>query len=388
MLLKHPGIAIDQPNGLGGTALMVAAQQNKPDVVACLLAAGASMSPVDRSGDTALTCAVKKAHAATIEIFLLHGAQLDDQGPDFFQSEPTPDRVAIADLFAERYMPAPELLAPVQAPAFFRELISTLRQDGATKPLMRWLRSKGIRMACAQQMAAVLTGAHAVWRLQAGSAKPANAQQQMVYCLSALGSLGAQSGKAKVLELYQAAGISAAAIERLGETACRQLDNLASLALEVAAQVGGDMLDGLTNTCMAMTDSAYRVNVDALKAQLIQQAYCAPLAEAIALGWKEAVEWLQAQPSAILALTPTATIGQVMASVNKQIAEQAPGRFALAMQRQLDSRERLSSLQTMMGRSSDEGVHALFQLQCDQLRQYCAQLLQEAKSKALQASNN
>ena len=372
-------------NGLGNTALMHATFNNKPDVVACLLAAGASMNLVNRGGKNALSLAVEKAHAATIEIFLQHGAQFDGQGPDFFESEPTPDRVAIADLCAERDMPTPELLAPVQAPAFFRELISTLREDGAMKPLMRWLRSKGIRMACAQQMAAALSGARAAWQSHPGSVKPANAQQQMVYCLSALGSLGMQGSNGKVLELYKTAGISVAAIERLGGTACRQLDNLASLALEVAAQVGGEMLNGLFDACMATTGVEYRVDANALRARLIQEGYCAPLAEAIALGWKEAIAGLQDQRSAI---PDGLTLGQVVQFVHRQIVARAPAVFALAMQRQLDTRERLTALSSMMDGSNDEGLHALFQLQCDQLRQYCAQVLEVADPETLQASNN
>jgi ankyrin repeat protein len=78
MLLKHPGVGMDSADLCGETALFHAARRKNPAFVASLLDTGADMTVVNRAGDTALHVAIGKARAATIEIFLLHGAQLED----------------------------------------------------------------------------------------------------------------------------------------------------------------------------------------------------------------------------------------------------------------------------------------------------------------------
>ena len=54
--------------------------------------------------------------------------------------------------------------------------------------------------------------------------------------------------------------------------------------------------------------------------------------------------------------------------------------------RLLDSRNLLKQLDAMMSDINDEGMHAQFQIQCDQLRQYCEQLLASTASGSVQAS--
>ena len=69
------------------------------------------------------------------------------------------------------------------------------------------------------------------------------------------------------------------------------------------------------------------------------------------------------------------TMGQALHLLREQTALQAPGEFALALRSGLTSRSSLSALQESLGGENDEGMHALFQIQCDQLRQFCEQLL-------------
>jgi hypothetical protein len=58
-----------------------------------------------------------------------------------------------------------------------------------------------------------------------------------------------------------------------------------------------------------------------------------------------------------------------------EIANRAPAPFATALQRELDSPALVAALRGFIGDiKSAEGLHMLFQIQCDQLRQYCAQL--------------
>lgn len=78
------------------------------------------------------------------------------------------------------------------------------------------------------------------------------------------------------------------------------------------------------------------------------------------------------------------TLGQLTQFAHAQIAQHGPALFARAMQHQLGSRERLTSLDSMLGATGDARLHVLLQLQCDQLRQYCAQMLEAAASGASQ----
>lgn len=371
VLLDHPGIDIEQPNGSGCTALMRAARNNRADAVACLIAAGASMEAVNPEGASALSLAFSQGRAAAFEVFLLHGAKPGGAAPDFFPAAPQAELAAIADLCAEQDLTVADFPAPDQALAFFNELILNLQDDGATHPMRRWLRARGMRMACAEQVAAAVAGARAAWRPQSAGANCATLQQQMNYCFGALASLGPQGG-ARVLERYRAAGISAAACERLAVAAAAQLEYLVSLALDAAAQVGAGMLDPLVDACLATTGLGCTVDAPALKERLVRDGYCALVAQAIALSWRDALASLSRK---CIVVPDGLTMGQAAQFLREQSAAQAPALLALAMQPHLDARERLSTLQAMLGAGNDEGLHGLFQLQCDQLRQFCAQLL-------------
>lgn len=250
---------------------------------------------------------------------------------------------------------------------------------------MRWLHRRGIDMACAHQISEVLPGLQAAWQPYAASGEPVNALQKLSYGLSALGNLRTQHAGEKMLEVYRASGISAAAAGRLSTSAVRQLESLAALALAAAAELGNGMLNELVNACLALTGLDCRIDAGMLKARLVRKGYCGPLAEAIALAWQEALAQLQDRP---IGKNDAQTLGQLMDFLGHQTGSHASALFASAMLAKLGSRERLTSLRAMLGAGDDEGAHALFQVQCDQLRQYCAQLAAQEESKAPGASGD
>ena len=87
-------------------------------------------------------------------------------------------------------------------------------------------------------------------------------------------------------------------------------------------------------------------------------------------------------------MPPGLNLQQTMRFIHAHTALHAPTLFAAEMQRQLAAHRLLENLQTTMGETNDEGLHALFQIQCDQLRQFCEQLLDRPASSATSASGD
>jgi ankyrin repeat protein len=372
LLLVQPGIRVDTFSVKGLTALLHAATNNHPDIVSVLAEAGASLEAVNPVGASALALALGNGHAAVIEVLLRHGASAVKV--DFLPLVQTPSSIAIADLHADRDECAADLPTPDQAMAFFTGLAGAIQGEAATQDLFRWLHGKGIRMAAAQQVVELLASAQRAWGSNGGSARSARPQQMLAYCVAALSRMQMPGASQKVVEGYKAAGIAASAIARLSGVAMQQLAALAVMAEQAAAVLGGDMLDKLIPACLARTVLEYEVDSVAFTRSLADDGFCAPVAQAIALGWKAAIAALQVRKTAMAA---GLTMAQVMQFMRKQTELQAPAEFALAMRCQLRSRDNLSQLQAMLGSGNDEGLHALFQVQCDQLLQYCEQLLEQ-----------
>jgi ankyrin repeat protein len=107
-LVAHKDTALDKTDAEGFSALHWAAEKNKPDVIACLLAAGASMTHLDATGRTALMFAIVKKHAAVVEVLVQCGAAR----PAFHAVDLALPRsvvafaVTLADLDADRKSPA------------------------------------------------------------------------------------------------------------------------------------------------------------------------------------------------------------------------------------------------------------------------------------------
>jgi hypothetical protein len=122
--------------------------------------------------------------------------------------------------------------------------------------------------------------------------------------------------------------------------------------------------------CLAAVTLNYRVDARALMDSLVSEGYCVPMAQAIALSWQAALAPVQEK---IASTIPPAglTINQLLQWVMEQTALHVPAPFARTLQGQLAGQVGL----TQPGQSNDEAPHALLQVQRNQLRRFCAQLL-------------
>lgn len=78
-LLKAPGLKVDQPNGAGETALMMAALRGHADWLAPLVSKGAG---IEREGWTPLHYAATGPEPSTVAWLLERGARIDVRSPN------------------------------------------------------------------------------------------------------------------------------------------------------------------------------------------------------------------------------------------------------------------------------------------------------------------
>jgi ankyrin repeat protein len=78
-LMKSPGLKVDQPNGAGETALMMAALRGHAEWLAPLVAQGAA---IERDGWTPLHYAATGPQPATVAWLLERGARVDVRSPN------------------------------------------------------------------------------------------------------------------------------------------------------------------------------------------------------------------------------------------------------------------------------------------------------------------
>ena len=124
--------------------------------------------------------------------------------------------------------------------------------------------------------------------------------------------------------------------------------------------------------CLARTGLARQVDAENLVADLVSAGWLMPLAQAIVTSWKSTLAALEAEP---LAIAPESTMQQINQSVVENTERKAPPIFAQAMQRELAAQTLVAALRTWIGEAqSVEGLDLLFQVQCDQLKQYCEQI--------------
>lgn len=374
-LLARRNIAIDTVDATGMNALHWAADNNKPDAVACLLVAGARMTLPDANGRSALAIAIRNRNVAVLEVLSHHGATLPDI--DQFDAAHAAYTVTVADLAADLKLPADPQQNPLglvtpdyleQPVAVMDELVAVLEfgQD-----LLRCLRAKGIRMAGALPVVECLAALASTWPALAKNRQAASAQQKRLVCAAALSRLSVLAGKGQALENYKAAGISAAALERLSSVATRQIERMIAISEQVLTSSAGDMLDKLMQDCLAKTNFT-DVDTDALSASLVREGWLAPLAQAIVRAWAAALASLEVEP---LALREGSTVKQVAQDLREHIEGKAPRLFAQAMQWELGAQTLVAALRTWIGGArAAEGLHMLFQFQCDQFRQYCEQI--------------
>ena len=373
-LLARTDILIDARDATGMNALHVAADQNQPGAAACLLAAGANMISVTTDGSSALVIAVRKKHAAVLEVLSQHGAALPDVSYDRAQHAYC---VTVADLAADLAFPADPQQNPLglAARGFLDSPLAAVDELVAvfswTPELLPWLRAKGIRMASALPVVECLSALASTWPKLANNAQAATAQQKRLVCAAALSRLPTLTGKGQALEGYTAAGISAAGRERLSAVATRQIEKIIALSEQVMTSFASARLDTLMRDCLARTSLA-SVDAVAMQASLVREGWLEPVAQAVVRAWTSALVTLDNEP---LTTTNGSTVKQAREVLLEHIERNAPRHFALAMQRELDAPTLIAALRTWIGgATAAEAYHQLFQIQCDQLRQYCEQL--------------
>jgi hypothetical protein len=328
------------------------------------------------TGSTALASALFSKHGAAVDVLLQHGAVLPYI--DFFDVSGYPFTITLADLSANQETLADAQANPLgladpqrleQPLAFISELNAVLEsgQDPG-----RWLRSLGVRMACALPVLQCLATLPETWPLLANKGQEANAQQKLIYCASALSRLLVLTNQGNAEDIYAMAGMSEAGIERLTVVANRQIEKFLSLAELAMTSLGSAMLERLVPNCLASTMLAYQVDEEALRATLVNAGFLKPVAQMITTSWKSALAALDADQVAIPAGYSAKQAAQYLCD---HISRKAPEIFAQVMQRELGSPALLAGLRKLIGNTrAAEGLEMLFQIQCDQLRQYCAQI--------------
>lgn len=391
-LLKGPGISVDKCSQEGITALMLSVFGNQGSVTQALLLAGADPWLTDHHGENAFDIAVLGEAAGAIEVLAEHGMLLDTMAKIECRVENVAFIATATDLLLWTALPANPLSNPLGFcdPAlldlplvFMNKLIARFEEYAAPEPslasgkLEAWLMEQGFRRAISMTMTRCLAGLPAAWRLLAGPGQQASMHHKLLVCASAMSRLRTLADEKAVLALYQGDKISSGAMLRLTGLAVRQSAELAAMAEGLLAELGGAMLSGLVADCLGKTNLAYEVNIDELKAGLAGAGFCPPLAQAIASSWQSAIGKLCAMP---LAMPAGLNVMQSQRVIHDHTSTHAPMLFAVEIQRQLASRELIGQLQALTADAADAPLHALhmlFQVQCDQLRQYCTQLLEQ-----------
>ena len=377
LLLKQQGIDLDKQDPDGETALTIAVCNDRADVVACLLAAGASWQLVDESGFNALEHAIFQNHVPIVETFLDRGIKPAGDNVAALLNNKDVMSVAMIDLMKAGNPPGFVVGEFSQQRSFFIHALAIAYSDGNHEFILRHLVENGMSWVCAIQVVTMLMDP------RAPSMKGANLQQNLVYFFSTLTRLGVLGADTAVIDRYQRAGISAAGVKRLGRIARMQLSDLAELAAKALSVIGSNMVNALIDNCTSGTSLDYQVDIPALKQKLITQGFCAPVAQAIATSWQGAIT----KPRETTRLTTAGWLWLQLASyLRMRVVQYEPAGFAHELLRLLDSRDLLKQLGAMMGDINDEGMHAQFQIQCDQLRQYCRQLLASTAASSIQAS--
>jgi hypothetical protein len=414
-LLTRRDIAVDATDAFGYSALAFAASKNHPDVVACLLEAGASMTIRTRDGDTPLDLAIKEKHAAVVEVLLQHGAVLPKF--DYIDTNAEPSAVAfavtLADLVADLKSPADLEGNPLGliAPDSLDDPVAVINRvfklfpeweyepdlcdaqllldrDQVKRELQGPLYEDGIRAACLVPIGECLASFPEVSPLFMDIEEKTNEKQMQLALAAALGGLSAMTANGAALRHYKAAGISAEGIARLSAVATRQIDKLIALSEALLTTAGSDMLEELMPACLFRTGLENAVDTETLITELCKARWLKPVAQAIVTSWEAALAALGAEP---VSLPAGLTLKQITQLLSEHVKREAPLRFVQMLQKELAAPTLLAAKRTWQERTwmerrgfgrgdepvfkmlTHEGIELLFQIQCDQLRQYCEQ---------------
>jgi ankyrin repeat protein len=374
LLIRHDGFDAHHVNIYGNTALHLAVMNNNPDVVACLLSAGADVMLPNMKGVSAKAYAFTNQKAAVVEVMLQFGLVLTDYE---LQSTYSSFSVTVADLVAARKSSAAprsnasglSLMQATEQPlVFIDELIDMLASGNGPLP---WLRAKDIRQAIAPSVFVCLANLAQLFPKLANSGQAVSRHQERLLCAAALSRLPVLGANEQALAIYKAAGISAAGLEALSQVATRQIEQIVALAEKVLSSIGEPMLENLVAQCIAGTDPSSQVDADTLTSNLVNAGWLPPLARAVALAWKSALSTLESDP---LFIPAGSTVKQITQLLRENIERKAPRLLAQALQRELALPALIATFRTLIGDlKAAEALDMQFQIQVDQLRQFCEQ---------------
>jgi ankyrin repeat protein len=374
-LIRYIGFDPVQIDVTGHTALHIAVSCNKPDVVACLLAAGAHLKLTNGAGISAEMSAILNKQAAVLEVMMQYGLTLPQH--DFSDPAHSAFYVTMSDLQSAWKPPVAVFLnamtpkfwdIPAQPLFFIDELVACVESGRSVLP---WLRQRDVRTASALPVVECVASLAGLWPKLANSGKAASKHQKRLICAAALNMVTVLTADGKALLPYKAAGISAAGVASLSTVATHQIEGLIGVSENVLTTLGNTMVNALVQACMAASASSDPVEIDALRARLVDAGWLAPVAQAIAVSWKSPLAALEAGPAALPA---SSSIKPASTSGRRRVEREAPRLFAQALLRELDSPSLIAALRTLIGdNKAAEPIDILFQAQCDQLRQFCEQ---------------
>ena len=382
VLLKCPGIRLEQTNNIGVCALACAAQNGHADIVDRLIEAGASVALVNGAGQNCMQHAIANGHANVVECLLNHGVPLPN--PLVKPAANTVHALSLSDLCLERIMPAastdnpfclldPRLLD--EPDRFFQALVAALNPNAGgsvNEVLANWLVAQGIRHSIVTPIMTSLGDLSQVWSVLAAPGQPSpTARQKLVYCASTLSRLGLLVSDQQIAAPYLQAKLSAGGMARLSQSAVAQRNKLVALAELATARLASEMLDQLATDCIAKTNSKLQTDDMTLKASMIDAGLVAPLAAMLVDSWRAALAQVRASP---VTMPPLLSIDEMMAVITDRVATQGLKLFVQEILRRLDSADLLTQWRATLGDIEAEGLFALFDDQCRQLRQYCEQM--------------
>ena len=369
-LTRAPSIELDRSNPHGDTALILAIAGKHAKLVQCLLDAGAEATPARSQARSAFGMAMEGKATAIVELLLDRDQRIDG---NFNASSAQCDAfsVTVNDLLMIRYDPAPiDIAEPLE---LFKTMSRQIAADGDTRRLLPWLREKGMLMACAQELVALLAPAHA-WALKTDNGrKGSRDRQRLIYCISALGQMPATGATERVRNTYRQAGLSAERVDRLDSPARQQLGIVASAANTAAAQLGNELVNLLIDLCFEQTSPKYEVREALLQACLVQEGFIEPLAKAIASGWHSVLAGMRKES---ISAPAGHSFVEIIDNFHQRVIDEAQTMLATVLKERLKQQALISSFRVMLPSKQEEVVHEMFQTQSNWLSQFCDQSLE------------